>query len=105
MKYLHFELTLAQNEIIQATIQQQSYLRIMDNENYANYRRGDQYRYHGGVATGSPAVIKPPMAGQWHLVIDLGGAEGEVTATVHIIKETEQKSAKKKKKKKKRGFF
>lgn len=102
MKYLHFQLKLARNEVIQATLQQQSYLRIMDDENYANYRHGDQYRYHGGMATGSPAVIKPPVAGDWHLVIDLGGADGEVKAAVHIIQETEQKPGKKKKK---RRFF
>ena len=103
MKYLHYQLHIGKHEIIQATLQQQSHLRILDDENYVLYRQGDQYRYHGGVATGSPAVIKPPEPGEWHLVIDLGGVDGEVVATVHVIKEaSEEKSAKKKKK---RGFF
>ena len=98
MKYLHYQLNIGKHEVIQATLQQQSHLRILDDENYMLYRQGDQYRYHGGMATGSPAVIKPPEPGEWHLVIDLGGLEGEVTATVHVIKEAVESQKKKKKK-------
>jgi len=99
MKYLHYQLYIGKQEVIQATLQQQSHLRILDDKNYMLYRQGDQYRYHGGMATGSPAVIKPPQPGEWHLVIDLGGLEGEISATVHVIKEAqEEKSGKAKKK-------
>lgn len=100
MKYLHFELHIAKGEVIQATLQQQSYLRLMDTTNYGKYRSGDQYSYHGGQALGSPAVIKPTNPGDWHLVIDLGGVDGEVKASVHIVKENVVEATKPKK-----GFF
>ena len=100
MKYIHFELHVGDSEVIQATLQQQSYLRLMDTANYGKYRAGDQYSYHGGQALGSPAVIKPPNPGDWHLVIDLGGVDGEVNAAVHIVKEHAVEVAKPKK-----GFF
>ena len=101
MKYLHFQLQIRANEVVQVTLSQSAFLRLLDDENYVYYRRGDQYHYHGGMASGSPAVIKPPVPGAWHLTIDLGGQEGDVKATVHVISEVEPNDQKGKK----RGFF
>ena len=89
MKYLHFQVQVKADEVVQVVLRQPSYLRLMDDDNYINYRRGDQYRYHGGMASGSPAVIKPPTPGAWHLAIDLGGEDGDVKATVHIVNEVD----------------
>ena len=36
----------------------------------------------GGFAPDSPATLKSPAAGHWHLVIDLGGYPGSVGASV-----------------------
>lgn len=98
MRYLHFQLQVKADEVIQVVLQQSAYLRLMDDDNYASYRRGDQYRYHGGMASGSPAVIKPPTGGSWHLAIDLGGEDGEVKATVNIVNEVSPEMRKPRKK-------
>lgn len=75
------------NEAIQVTLNSPAYIRFMDDENYKLYRHSAQYHYHGGLANISPSNAKPPKPGHWHLVIDLGGKPGELTATVNIIQE------------------
>ena len=43
------------------------------------------YSYFGGRAKKSPVVLRPPHAGRWHVVIDLGGRRGTVRASVRTI--------------------
>lgn len=87
MKYLHYELDFGPHDVAQINLDVQAYVRLIDDDNYLAYRQGDQYRYHGGMANASPANVKPPRPGRWHLIIDLGGKEGEIIANVHIVQE------------------
>ena len=59
---------------------------IMDTANYRNYQRGRAFRYFGGHYDQSPAVIRPPTPGRWHLVVDLGGAAGALGATFRVVR-------------------
>jgi hypothetical protein len=87
MHYLHYKLKLGPDKVIQVNLSIQANLRLMDDKNYELYREGEKYAFHGGLATVSPANVKPPKAGEWHLCIDLGGKEGEIKATVNVITE------------------
>lgn len=87
MKFLHYELDFGPHDVAQINLEVPAYVRLTDDENYKAYRQGTQYRYHGGVANASPANVKPPKPGRWHLIIDLGGREGKVIASVHIVQE------------------
>ena len=87
MQYLHYLLNLGDHDVVQVDLKAHAYVRLMNDENYHTYRDGKDYRYYGGLAEMSPANIKPPYKGEWHLCIDLGGKEGELWASVHIIKE------------------
>ncbi|MCH7858268.1 MAG: DUF1883 domain-containing protein [Candidatus Marinimicrobia bacterium] len=89
MKYLHYDLDFGPHDVAQINLEVPAYVRLTDDENYVAYRQGNQYRYHGGVANASPANVKPPRPGHWHLIIDLGGKEGEIIANVHIVREKE----------------
>lgn len=94
MDYLHYELELGEHDVVQVTLKNQAYIRLLDDENYPPYRRGKHYRYYGGLAQGSPANVKPPQPGMWHLCIDLGELKGELKATVNIIPEIVNKKKK-----------
>ena len=94
MHYLHYQLDLGKYDIVQVTLSMQAFLRMMTEKNYEHYRFGDEYKFHGGVATTSPANLQPPSAGHWHLVIDLGGKEGDLKATVNILKDRAPKPKK-----------
>lgn len=85
MNYLYYELETGPNNIVQVTLDKQANVRLMDYANFQNYRNGRQYRYYGGLATVSPAKIRPPYQGRWYLVIDLGGYAGTVRASVNIL--------------------
>jgi hypothetical protein len=57
----------------------------MDTLNFEAYKRGDTYRYHGGYVKTSPYRISPPRHGDWHVVVDLGGYGGRVSASIRIL--------------------
>jgi len=101
MKYLHYHLNLKSNNVVQVDLKPPAYIRLLNEEHYRAYREGKQYRFFGGLAESSPANIKPPHKGEWHLCIDLSGQGGELEARVHIIQEVAsgRKQSKSKKKK------
>jgi hypothetical protein len=86
MNFLHYELTLGAEDIIEVTLDKQANVRLVDDINFHSYRRGAAHRYFGGLAKQSPVRLKAPHAGKWHLVIDLGGYAGTVRASVRVIK-------------------
>jgi hypothetical protein len=87
MKYLHYSLDLGSRDVVQVELQPPAYVRLVDDANYEAYREGKNYRYFGGLAEKSPANIKPPQQGHWHLCVDLGDKDGKLSAIVHIIQE------------------
>jgi hypothetical protein len=85
MNFLHYDLELEPGEVVEVTLDKPANVRLMDEVNFSNYRRGAQHRYHGGLAQRSPVRIGPPRPGHWHLVIDLGGYAGSVRASVRTM--------------------
>lgn len=88
--YLHYDLTLGTDEIVEVDLDKQANVRLMDDSNFALYKRGQRHRYFGGLATQSPLRLKPPTPGHWHLVIDLGGYAGQVRAAARTLKNVPQ---------------
>lgn len=85
MNYLHYDLQLASNEAVEVTLDKQANVRLLDELNFSKYKRGEKHTYFGGQAKSSPVRLKPPSSGHWHLVIDLGGYPGSVSASVRKI--------------------
>jgi hypothetical protein len=86
MDFLHYELQLGAHDIVEVTLDRQANVRLLDDINFAKYRRGDGHTDLGGLAKVSPARLSVPHAGHWHLVIDLGGYPGTVRASVSTIR-------------------
>lgn len=85
MDHLHQELDLSGNAVVEVTLDRQANVLLLDSPNYQAYRRGASYRYTGGLAKVSPARLRPPHAGRWHVVINLGGGGGRVHAGVRVL--------------------
>jgi hypothetical protein len=85
MNYLHQELDAGPNDMIEVTLDHAANVLLLDGANYAQYRANRPYHYYGGHAKASPARIKPPRVGRWHLVVDLGGYPGTVRASVRLL--------------------
>ena len=86
MNFLHYELYLNANDVVEVALDKQANVRLLDNSNYSQYSTGRRHSYYGGLAKKSTAHISAPRAGHWHLVIDLGGYAGTVSASVRTIK-------------------
>jgi hypothetical protein len=82
MNFLHYDLNLAPGEVVEITLDKPANVRLLDDANFSNYRRGTRHSYYGGLPKESPARLTAPRAGRWHLVIDLGGYAGSVRASV-----------------------
>jgi hypothetical protein len=85
MNYLHKTLDLSAGDVVEVTLDHPANVQLLDASNYAAYQAGQFYRYHGGHFTHSPARIDAPSDGRWHLVIDLGGGVGRVSASVSVL--------------------
>jgi hypothetical protein len=85
LNYLHYEFNLDPNDVVEVTLDKQANVRLVDDANFALYRRGEQHRYYGGLAKESPLQILAPHSGHWHLVIDLGGYAGTVRASARVL--------------------
>lgn len=87
MNFLHYELELSGDDVVEVTLDKQANVRLLDDANFSLYRSGKQHRYYGGLAKTSPVLIPAPHAGHWHVVIDLGGYAGTVHASTRVLQD------------------
>lgn len=84
MNYLHSRVSTQPGQSIFVTLSgNEANVMVMDDRNFWNYQSGGRITYLGGHYRRSPAVIRPP-AGEWNVVIDLGGYAGRVEAAVSV---------------------
>lgn len=88
MDFLHTELDLKADDVIEVTLDHPANVQLLDPHNYERYRNRQTYRYHGGYVTEPTFRIRAPRTGRWHLVVDLGGGAGSVQASVSILTES-----------------
>ncbi|HXL95690.1 MAG TPA: DUF1883 domain-containing protein [Streptosporangiaceae bacterium] len=85
MEHLRFDLgNLKEGATVVVTLKNQANVQLMPFSEYANYKAGRRYRYHGGRATQSPFRIIVPSNGHWVVAIDLGGYTGRISASVAV---------------------
>jgi hypothetical protein len=85
MNYLHQEFEAGPDDVIEVTLDGQANVMLLDGVNFDHYRKGESFRYHGGLAKVSPARLVPPSQGRWHVVVDLGGYAGTVRAGIRVL--------------------
>jgi hypothetical protein len=85
MKFLHYEVNLNTANAVRVTVDRQANVRLLDSNNFQKYRNGQSHNYYGGLATRSPMLLRAPHSGHWHVVIDLGGYAGSVSASVAVV--------------------
>jgi hypothetical protein len=89
MEFLHYDVwTQGQDAIEVALSGNAANVLLLDDSNFQNYKSRRQFNYHGGFFKQSPVVLRAPGAGHWHVVIDLGGGAGRVSASVRVLSHT-----------------
>ena len=85
MNFLHYDVNLNSNSIVEVTLDKQANVRLLDDVNFSLYKSGQRHHYYGGLAKQSPVRLKAPTPGHWNVVIDLGGYAGTVSASVRVL--------------------
>jgi hypothetical protein len=85
MNFLHQEFEAGPDDVVEVSLDGPANVMLLDDLNYSHYRKGESFRYHGGLARRSPTRLVPPEHGRWHLVVDLGGYAGKIRAEVRLL--------------------
>ena len=86
MKFIHTDLGhCSGNEIVKIELSAGANVRLMTHSNFLSYRRGGQYRFHGGLARKSPLSLSVPSSGHWHAVVDMEGLRGRTSVSVRLV--------------------
>ncbi|MFD2679323.1 DUF1883 domain-containing protein [Bacillus seohaeanensis] len=85
MDYIHAHKFLNAGDIVRVTLDRQANVLLLNDINHSNYRCGKGFEYYGGPATKTPFDIGVPYSGHWHVVIDLGGAAGQLRYNIEVI--------------------
>lgn len=86
MQYQHYNLNhLNAGQIVEINLSGNSAnVKLMDLNNFHNYKSGRQHRYYGGHVTSSLTRLKVPIGGNWHVCVDLNGLRGSVRSSVKV---------------------
>jgi hypothetical protein len=67
MKFFHTDVGLRQaGDVLEVTISSVANVRLMDTNNFNNYKNGMKHIYTGGLAHESPIRLTVPTFGHWH---------------------------------------
>lgn len=77
MNFMHTDLGPRRaGDVVEVTISSVANVRLMDTNNFNNYKNGMKHIYTGGVARESPTRLTVPSFGHWHVAIDIHGIQG-----------------------------
>lgn len=85
MDFVHYDFYAGPEDVVEVSLDRQANVRLLDDWNFASYRREEHYTFYGGRALQSPLRLLPPRSGHWNLVIDLGGHGGPIRTGVRVI--------------------
>lgn len=84
--HLHKTLNLDTNDVVVVNCDTQANVMLMRQDEYRNYLTGRSFRYHGGFQKYFPWRMRAPHAGEWKVVLDLGGRRGVIRHYLQVIK-------------------
>jgi hypothetical protein len=86
VNFLHAESHPSRGDVAIVELDSQANVMLMDDFNLSSYRRGESFRYHGGLAKKSPVRLAAPSSGHWNVIVDTGGFGGSVRAGIRFIR-------------------
>lgn len=85
MGFLYKRLHFNDGQTVVVTLDRQANVILLDDYNFGRYKAGQSFRHFGGHAKQSPISIPVPSTGYWNVVIDLGGAAGQIRHSVDVV--------------------
>jgi hypothetical protein len=87
VSYLHYKIHTGPQHTIHVRLTDKANVRLLDTLNYYKYRAGRPYQAIGESSQDVVVNLKPPHAGEWHVIVDLKGQGEEVRASVELKSE------------------
>lgn len=84
MKFIHWEIQIGPDSVVQVELDRAANVLLLDDSNFAAFRRGGRYTYYGGYFKQTPVRLVPPRETAWHVVVHLGGYAGRVNASMSL---------------------
>lgn len=83
--FIHARDQLDEGTTVRVDCDHQCNVLVMDDHNFAAYRRGRAYEYFGGFYRRLPALVAVPRSGFWNTVIDLGGGRANIRYNISYV--------------------
>ena len=77
---------LERGDLVVVDCDHQCNIRLLDDANFEEFRRGRRHKYFGGFYRWLPARIVVPNAGYWNVVVDLGGQRATANYRISYLK-------------------
>jgi hypothetical protein len=84
--HLHAAAWLDLGDTVSVRLDEPANVMLITDDAYAEYKAGRTFKYLGGWVTDSQLTLWPPKPGLWHVVVDLGGRQGRVSASVQVLR-------------------
>jgi len=85
MKFVQWAFHGGPDNVVQVELDHAANVILLDDSNFAAFRRGGRYSYVGGYYKQTPVRLVPPRETHWHVVVHLGGYAGHVNASMALI--------------------
>jgi hypothetical protein len=69
---------LDQGDVVIVECDHQCHIRVTDDQNCDQFRKGLRHRYYGGFYRLLPARIVVPSSGNWNVSLDMGGKSANI---------------------------
>lgn len=84
--HLHSAAWLDEGDTISVQLGAPANVMLLDDAAYGDYTAGRPFAYLGGWVTQDQITLWPPRDGLWHVVVDSGGQEGRLSASVKVLR-------------------
>jgi hypothetical protein len=84
--HLHAAAWLEFGDTISVRLTEPANVMLLDDDAYHAYKDEKSFKYLGGWVSQDQLTLWPPHPGLWHVVVDLGGQEGKVGASVQVLR-------------------
>ena len=80
------------DRVVEVVLSAPANVRIMDKDNFEQYKISDPHKFIGGYVKFTPYKAKLSHEARWYVVVDLGGNPGDVSATVNVYRKGDKKT-------------
>lgn len=84
--HLHTAAWLDLGDTISVRLDEPANVMLLTDDAYREYKEGRTFKYQGGWVSETQLTMWPPKPGLWHVVVDLGGSPGRVSASVQVLR-------------------